>query len=195
MSVRGTVVPSFAESREFGVLQSKTTWKRRLNDAQKSNRAARGGDPISPLRPDEHSASHPAQEAPIEARQGFLGRPVLKVLQHSPGSWSRSWSTDRRLADAPGLRAGLLMPRPGPIQITEARRPFRRAGPSLGSRTHPEIRAANDLVPIAMRDERAPIQSALPSDLRPRRHSRDDVMPLDRAVISACDNRVVYWDN
>ncbi|GAU85392.1 hypothetical protein [Bosea sp. BIWAKO-01] len=42
--------------------------------------ATRGGDPIPPLRPDDHSAAHPAQETPVEARQGFLGRPVLKVL-------------------------------------------------------------------------------------------------------------------
>ncbi|MGO4668027.1 hypothetical protein [Bosea sp. 2RAB26] len=42
--------------------------------------ATRGGDPISPVRADDHSAAHPAQETPVEARQGFLGRPVLKVL-------------------------------------------------------------------------------------------------------------------
>ena len=42
--------------------------------------AARGGDPIPPVRADDDSAAHPAQETPVEARQGFLDRPVLKVL-------------------------------------------------------------------------------------------------------------------
>ena len=42
--------------------------------------ATRGGDPIPPIRADDHSAADPAQETPVEARQGFLDRPVLKVL-------------------------------------------------------------------------------------------------------------------
>lgn len=41
---------------------------------------ARGGDAIPPLRAAEHSDADPAVETPIEARQGFLGRPVLMVL-------------------------------------------------------------------------------------------------------------------
>lgn len=41
---------------------------------------ARGGDPIPAMRADDHSDADPAVETPIEARQGFLGRPVLMVL-------------------------------------------------------------------------------------------------------------------
>lgn len=40
----------------------------------------RGGDPIPPMQADDHSSAHPAVETPVEARQGFLGRPVLMVL-------------------------------------------------------------------------------------------------------------------
>ena len=40
----------------------------------------RGGDPLPPLRADDHSDDDPAVENPVEARQGFLGRPVLVVL-------------------------------------------------------------------------------------------------------------------
>lgn len=40
----------------------------------------RGGDPLPPLRADDHSDADPAVETPVEARQGFLGRPVLMVL-------------------------------------------------------------------------------------------------------------------
>lgn len=40
----------------------------------------RGGDPLPPLRADHHSDDDPAVETPVEARQGFLGRPVLVVL-------------------------------------------------------------------------------------------------------------------
>ncbi|CAH1675648.1 conserved hypothetical protein [Hyphomicrobiales bacterium] len=40
----------------------------------------RGGDPLPPLRADDHSDADPAVETPVEARQGFLGRPVLVVL-------------------------------------------------------------------------------------------------------------------
>jgi len=35
---------------------------------------------IPPLRADRHSSLHPAVETPVEARQGFLGVPVLAVL-------------------------------------------------------------------------------------------------------------------
>lgn len=41
---------------------------------------ARGGDAIPPMRAPDHSDAHPAVETPIEARQGFLGQPVLMVL-------------------------------------------------------------------------------------------------------------------
>ncbi|MGX5734501.1 hypothetical protein ACWKW2_09540 [Bosea thiooxidans] len=40
----------------------------------------RGGDPLPPLRADDHTDEHPAVETPVEARQGFLDRPVLMVL-------------------------------------------------------------------------------------------------------------------
>ena len=40
----------------------------------------RGGDPIPPMRADDHSDADPAVETPVEARQGFLGRPVLVAL-------------------------------------------------------------------------------------------------------------------
>lgn len=40
----------------------------------------RGGDPIPPMRADDHSDADPAVETPVEARQGFLDRPVLMVL-------------------------------------------------------------------------------------------------------------------
>lgn len=39
-----------------------------------------GGQAISPMRADPHTNSDPAVETPVEARQGFLGRPVLAVL-------------------------------------------------------------------------------------------------------------------
>lgn len=39
-----------------------------------------GGAAIPPMHPDRHSAAEPAVETPIEARQGFLGMPVLAVL-------------------------------------------------------------------------------------------------------------------
>lgn len=35
---------------------------------------------IMPMTADDHSSSRPAIETPVEARQGFLGRPVLVVL-------------------------------------------------------------------------------------------------------------------
>ncbi|CAH1687704.1 hypothetical protein [Chelatococcus asaccharovorans] len=40
----------------------------------------KGGDPIPPLRADDHTTEDPAVETPVEARQGFLDRPVLVVL-------------------------------------------------------------------------------------------------------------------
>jgi hypothetical protein len=35
---------------------------------------------LPPLRADDHSDDDPAVETPVEARQGFLGLPVLAVL-------------------------------------------------------------------------------------------------------------------
>lgn len=39
-----------------------------------------GSEKIKPMLPDSHSSAHPAIETPVEARQGFLGRPILVVL-------------------------------------------------------------------------------------------------------------------
>ncbi|WP_332683557.1 hypothetical protein [Bosea sp. (in: a-proteobacteria)] len=39
-----------------------------------------GGQPIPPMRADTHSNAEPAVETAVEARQGFLGKPVLMVL-------------------------------------------------------------------------------------------------------------------
>lgn len=39
-----------------------------------------GGDKVPPMRADDHSSADPAVETPVEARQGFLGAPVLMVL-------------------------------------------------------------------------------------------------------------------
>ena len=50
-----------------------------LRAAQQSE-GLKGGDPIPPLRADEHTTQDPAVETPVEARQGFLDRPVLAVL-------------------------------------------------------------------------------------------------------------------
>ena len=38
------------------------------------------GGPAVPMQADDHSTADPAVETPVEARQGFLGRPVLLVL-------------------------------------------------------------------------------------------------------------------
>ena len=43
----------------------------------------KGGEPIPPMRADVHSDADPAVETPVEARQGFLDRPVLVVLHPS----------------------------------------------------------------------------------------------------------------
>lgn len=40
----------------------------------------KGAEPIPPMRADVHSDADPAVETPVEARQGFLDRPVLVVL-------------------------------------------------------------------------------------------------------------------
>lgn len=39
-----------------------------------------GGEKLQPMRADDHTSTNPAEETPVEARQGFLGAPVLMVL-------------------------------------------------------------------------------------------------------------------
>jgi hypothetical protein len=39
-----------------------------------------GSEVVPPMRADDHSDADPAVETPVEARQGFLGKPVLTVL-------------------------------------------------------------------------------------------------------------------
>lgn len=48
--------------------------------AKAQTEGVRGGDVVPPMRADDHSDAHPAVETPVEARQGFLGKPVLMVL-------------------------------------------------------------------------------------------------------------------
>lgn len=38
------------------------------------------GRVVPPMQADDHTTADPAVETPVEARQGFLGRPVLMVL-------------------------------------------------------------------------------------------------------------------
>lgn len=39
-----------------------------------------GGGTLPTMQPGKHTTADPAEETPVEARQGFLGRPVLLVL-------------------------------------------------------------------------------------------------------------------
>lgn len=48
--------------------------------AKAQSEGVRGGDIVRPMRADDHSSADPAIETPVEARQGFLGKPVLMVL-------------------------------------------------------------------------------------------------------------------
>jgi hypothetical protein len=48
--------------------------------AKAQTEGVRGGDPVPPMRADHHSDADPAVETPVEARQGFLDKPVLMVL-------------------------------------------------------------------------------------------------------------------
>ena len=48
--------------------------------AKAQSEGLQGGDRIPPMRADDHSNADPAVETPVEARQGFLGKPVLVVL-------------------------------------------------------------------------------------------------------------------
>jgi len=48
--------------------------------AKAQSEGPEGGDRIAPMRADDHSNANPAVETPVEARQGFLGKPVLMVL-------------------------------------------------------------------------------------------------------------------
>lgn len=38
------------------------------------------GEKLTPMRADDHTTASPAEETPVEARQGFRGTPVLMVL-------------------------------------------------------------------------------------------------------------------
>ncbi|SIQ25403.1 hypothetical protein [Bosea sp. TND4EK4] len=46
----------------------------------KEQASMREGESFQPLRAEAHTTLDPARETPVEARQGFLGRPVLMVL-------------------------------------------------------------------------------------------------------------------
>lgn len=46
----------------------------------KEQASMREGQSFQPLRAEPHTTLDPARETPVEARQGFLGRPVLMVL-------------------------------------------------------------------------------------------------------------------
>lgn len=48
--------------------------------AKSQTESQRAGEAVPPMRADDHSNASPAVETPVEARQGFLGRPVLGVL-------------------------------------------------------------------------------------------------------------------
>jgi len=48
--------------------------------AKKQSEDPATGQTIAPMYPDDHSSTDPAQQTPVEARQGFLGKPVLIVL-------------------------------------------------------------------------------------------------------------------
>ena len=48
--------------------------------AKAQTEGVRGGDAVPSMRADDHSSVDPAVETPVEARQGFLGKPVLTVL-------------------------------------------------------------------------------------------------------------------
>ena len=48
--------------------------------AKAQSEGLQDGDRIPPMRADDHSDADPAVETPVEARQGFLGKPVLLVL-------------------------------------------------------------------------------------------------------------------
>jgi hypothetical protein len=50
-----------------------------------------GGTKLAPMRADDHSNANPAEETPVEARQGFLGAPVLMVLVGGLGLAVIAW--------------------------------------------------------------------------------------------------------
>lgn len=49
-------------------------------DRAKAQTEGPSGGKQPPMRADDHSNASPAEETPVEARQGFLGTPVLMVL-------------------------------------------------------------------------------------------------------------------
>lgn len=58
-----------------------------------------GGEPVAPMRADDHSRSAPAIETPIEARQGYLDRPVLMVLVAALALTIVAWFIAEIIAD------------------------------------------------------------------------------------------------
>ncbi|POR57044.1 hypothetical protein [Bosea psychrotolerans] len=48
--------------------------------AKAQSEGLQDGGRVPPMRADDHSDADPAVETPVEARQGFLGKPVLLVL-------------------------------------------------------------------------------------------------------------------
>lgn len=53
---------------------------RAANARAERQKESPGGEALTPMHPDPHSGADPAVETPVEARQGFLGVPVLAVL-------------------------------------------------------------------------------------------------------------------
>lgn len=48
--------------------------------AKAQSEGTEDGTTVPPMRAERHSNTDPAVETPVEARQGFLGKPVLAVL-------------------------------------------------------------------------------------------------------------------
>jgi hypothetical protein len=48
--------------------------------AKQQTESPREGGAVPPMQADDHTDASPAVQTPVEARQGFLGRPVLGVL-------------------------------------------------------------------------------------------------------------------
>ncbi|CAN5285128.1 hypothetical protein BH10PSE8_BH10PSE8_17280 [soil metagenome] len=60
-------------------------------DRAKAQTEGPGGTKLAPMRADDHSNANPAEETPVEARQGFLGAPVLMVLVGGLGLAVIAW--------------------------------------------------------------------------------------------------------
>ena len=59
--------------------------------AKAQGEGAEGGTKLPPMRADDHSNADPAEATPVEARQGFLGAPVLMVLVGGLGLAVIAW--------------------------------------------------------------------------------------------------------